>query len=48
MPNVVITPHSMSTATSENARLTDLFADNLRRYVTGEPLRNVIDKVRGY
>jgi phosphoglycerate dehydrogenase-like enzyme len=48
MPNVVLTPHSMSTATSENARLTDLFADNLRRYVNGEPLRNVIDKVRGY
>jgi phosphoglycerate dehydrogenase-like enzyme len=48
MPNVIITPHSMSTATSENARLTDLFADNLRRYVNGEPLRNVIDKVRGY
>ncbi len=48
MPNVIITPHSMSTATSENARLTDLFADNLRRYLNGEPLRNVIDKVRGY
>jgi phosphoglycerate dehydrogenase-like enzyme len=38
MPNVLITPHSMSTATS----------DNLRRYVAGEPLRNVIDKIRGY
>jgi len=48
MPNVIITPHSMSTATTENERLTDLFADNLRRYVNGEPLRNVIDKVRGY
>jgi phosphoglycerate dehydrogenase-like enzyme len=48
MPNVIITPHSMSTATSENARLTDLFADNLRRYVNDEPLRNAIDKVRGY
>jgi phosphoglycerate dehydrogenase-like enzyme len=48
MPNVLITPHSMSTAITENERLTDLFADNLRRYVNGEPLRNVIDKVRGY
>jgi len=48
MPNVLITPHSMSTATSENERLTALFADNLRRYLAGEPLRNVIDKVRGY
>jgi glyoxylate/hydroxypyruvate reductase len=48
MPNVLITPHSMSTATTENERLTTLFADNLRRYVAGEPLRNVIDKIRGY
>ncbi len=38
----------MSTATSENERLTTLFCDNLRRYVAGEALRNVIDKVRGY
>jgi phosphoglycerate dehydrogenase-like enzyme len=48
MHNVLITPHSMSTAITENEGLTDLFADNLRRYVNGEPLRNVIDKVRGY
>jgi len=48
MPNVLVTPHSMSTTTTENERLTALFADNLRRYVAGEPLRNVIDKVRGY
>jgi glyoxylate/hydroxypyruvate reductase A len=48
MPNVLITPHSMSTATTENERLTTLFADNLGRYIAGEPLRNVIDKVRGY
>jgi phosphoglycerate dehydrogenase-like enzyme len=48
LPNVIITPHSMSTAADENDRLVTLFCDNLRRYVAGEPLRNVIDKVRGY
>jgi glyoxylate/hydroxypyruvate reductase len=48
MPNVLVTPHSMSTACDENERLTDLFCDNLRRYLKGEPLRNQIDKVRGY
>jgi len=26
----------------------ELFVDNLRRYLTGEPLRNVVDKTRGY
>ena len=48
MPNVLVTPHSMSTAHSENAWLTDLFCDNLRRYLNGEPLRNQVDKTRGY
>src|SRR5436190_6209115 len=48
MPNVLITPHSMSTAVTENEWLTDLFCDNLRRYLNGEPLRNQVDKVRGY
>jgi glyoxylate/hydroxypyruvate reductase A len=48
MPNVLITPHSMSTATDENERLTTLFCDNLRRYLGEQPLHNVIDKVRGY
>jgi glyoxylate/hydroxypyruvate reductase A len=48
MPNVLVTPHSMSTACDENVRLTDLFCDNLRRYVNGKPLRNVVDKFRGY
>jgi phosphoglycerate dehydrogenase-like enzyme len=48
MPNVLITPHSMSTGIDENDRLTTLFCDNLRRYLAEQPLRNVIDKVRGY
>jgi phosphoglycerate dehydrogenase-like enzyme len=25
-----------------------LFADNLRRYLDGQPLRNVVDRARGY
>jgi phosphoglycerate dehydrogenase-like enzyme len=48
MPNVLITPHSMSTAYDENQRLVDLFCDNLRRYLAGEPLRNVFNTSRGY
>jgi glyoxylate/hydroxypyruvate reductase len=48
MPNVLVTPHSMSTAYTENDWLTDLFCDNLRRYLEHQPLRNVVDKVRGY
>jgi len=48
MPNVLITPHSMSTAAVENELLTRLFCDNLRRYLDGQPLLNVFDKRRGY
>lgn len=48
MPNVIISPHSGSAADSENAKLTDLLCDNLRRYLAGEPLRNVLDTERLY
>ena len=48
MPNVIISPHSASTVTQENARITDIFCDNLRRYLSGQPLRNVLDKKQLY
>jgi phosphoglycerate dehydrogenase-like enzyme len=48
MPNVIISPHSASTVTQENARITELFCDNLRRYLSGRPLRNVLDAERLY
>ena len=48
MPNVIMSPHSASTVTQENARITDLFCDNLRRYLGGQPLRNVLDTTKLY
>jgi glyoxylate/hydroxypyruvate reductase A len=48
MPNVLISPHSASTSDRENARLTDLFCENLQRFLTGEPLLNVLDTARLY
>jgi phosphoglycerate dehydrogenase-like enzyme len=48
MPNVVVCPHSASTSDRENARITDLFCENLRRWQAGEPLLNVLDVERGY
>src|SRR5205807_10626868 len=47
MPNVLVTPHSMSTAANENARLTDLFCENLRRHSNHDTLLNALDKRRG-
>jgi phosphoglycerate dehydrogenase-like enzyme len=48
MANVLICPHSASTVTSENARLTDLFCENLLRYMRGETLLNMFDRERLY
>ena len=46
--NVIISPHSASTVAAENGLITDLFTDNLRRWLAGQPLRNVYDRAAGY
>jgi glyoxylate/hydroxypyruvate reductase len=48
MPGVVISPHSASTLTRENELITNLFCDNLQRWLSGRPLRNVYDRAAGY
>lgn len=48
MPNVIISPHSASTADTENAKIVELFCDNLARYLRGAPLRNRLDVARLY
>ena len=44
LPNVFVSPHSASTVGAENGRITALFVENLRRYLAGDPLLNVLDK----
>ncbi len=48
MPNVLISPHSASTSDRENERLTTLFVANLRRFLDGDPLQNLLDMERMY
>ncbi|MEO6458766.1 MAG: D-2-hydroxyacid dehydrogenase, partial [Chloroflexia bacterium] len=48
MPNVLVTPHISGSNPHYDERVTDLFRDNLRRYMASEPLRNLVDKDRGY
>jgi phosphoglycerate dehydrogenase-like enzyme len=48
MPNVLITPHTSGFRQDHWDAATALFADNLRRYESGEPLLNVVDKEAGY
>ena len=48
LPNVIITPHMSGAMEDYWTPLVHLFADNLRRFERGEPLRNVVDKTAGY
>lgn len=47
-PNVIFSPHIAGGMEDYNMRATELFCDNLRRYLSGENLFNVIDKKKGY
>ena len=47
-PNTIVTPHYGATTPLTYRRGADIFLDNLRRYVNGEPLFNVVDKEAGY
>lgn len=47
-PRVVLTPHISGAADDPGPLGFDLFLQNLRRFLDGEPLLNVIDWERGY
>jgi phosphoglycerate dehydrogenase-like enzyme len=47
-PRVLITPHISGASDQNRHGAIDLFCDNLRAYLNGAPLRNVIDWARGY
>jgi D-2-hydroxyacid dehydrogenase (NADP+) len=48
MENVVITPHTAGKSEENRRRSLTILIENLRRLRKGEPLVNVVDKVRGY
>ncbi len=48
MENVVISPHIAGFTPRYDDWATDLFAENLRRFLDDEPLLNLIDRERGY
>jgi glyoxylate/hydroxypyruvate reductase A len=47
-PRVLITPHTSSMGDGDRHGGINLFCENLRAYLDGRPLRNVIDWERGY
>ncbi len=47
-PNVTVTPHDSHSSEFIGDNMVDLFTANLRRWLEGAPLANVIDRARGY
>jgi phosphoglycerate dehydrogenase-like enzyme len=48
LPNVLLSPHAADVNAHYDARAIELFAENLRRYLDGRPLLNVVDLAQGY
>ena len=48
MPNVIVTPHVSGFGPRYWERCMDLFRSNLRAWIEGRPLANVVDKRAGY
>ena len=48
LANVIVTPHISGALEDYWVPLVELFSENLRRFETGQPLLNVVDKEAGY
>lgn len=48
MPNVIITPHIAGFSPEYNQRANEVFVENLKRYLEGETLLNLVDPEQGY
>ena len=46
--NVVVTPHIAGRSDRDNERMVGTVKENIRRFVDGRPLVNVVDKQKGY
>ena len=46
--NVIITPHIAGQSDGIDARRMALIKDNITRFLKGEPMLNVVDKIKGY
>ena len=47
-PNVIITPHVGGQAATRYDDMTNFFCNNLRRFLVGQPLVNLVDKQLGF
>lgn len=47
-PNLILTPHQAGFSADRHANMIRFFQSNLKRFVNGQELRNVVDKALGY
>jgi phosphoglycerate dehydrogenase-like enzyme len=48
LDNVIVSPHVSGFLPSYDDKCVDLFAENLRRFLGGRPLVNLVDRALGY
>src|SRR5260370_1197888 len=48
LENAILTPHVSAMFSAYNGTCCQLFAENLRRYRSGQPLLNLVDRTLGY
>ncbi|MBT8397603.1 MAG: D-2-hydroxyacid dehydrogenase, partial [Gemmatimonadetes bacterium] len=48
LPNVLMTPHVSAVTRGFWRRQTDLIVENLRRYLAGDTLLNLVDREAGF
>ena len=48
LDNVIASPHVSGFLPSYDDKCADLFAENLRRHLAGQPLLNLVDRAKGY
>ena len=48
MQNVTISPHAAGQMDGLRARQIELYRDNIERYLAGKPMRNLVDKKKGF
>jgi phosphoglycerate dehydrogenase-like enzyme len=48
IPGVIITPHIAGAAEDYQEKATEIFCENLKRYVSGQKLKNLVNKKLGY
>jgi phosphoglycerate dehydrogenase-like enzyme len=48
LDTVIVSPHVSGFIASYDDKCADLFAENLRRFIAGAPLLNLVDRAKGY